>query len=236
LLLILLLRGLFSGPNGASVVVDVTPPAARVTLDGEPLNALQGLRKRAGLMPGEHVLAAEHGGFVRQRRVFTLESNKGDRRIVLTLEREAPPAPPPIAAEPEPEPAPAPATLTTPPTADKAEPQNPRELARQRRLERYRARRAAAAAAREARSSRSASADAPRPRKAAGTPGLLKLNSVPWAEVYIDKRHVGHTPLMGLSLPAGKHVVRLENPSLGLSKTVRVKLPAGETVTQVVKL
>jgi hypothetical protein len=233
LLLILVVRGLFAGPSGASVVVDVTPPAARVSLDGEPLNALNGLRKRAGLMPGEHVLAAEHSGFVGQRRVFTLEPNKCDRRIVLTLEREAPP--PPLAAEAEP--AAAPATLPSPETADEAiTPLTPRELAKQRRLERYRARREAAAAAREARSSRLASAHAARAVKAAATPGLLKLNSIPWAEVYVDKRHVGHTPLMGLSLRPGKHVVRLENPSLGVSKTLRVKLTAGETVTQVVKL
>jgi hypothetical protein len=83
-----------------------------------------------------------------------------------------------------------------------------------------------------------AAASGERPSKAAakGGEGILKLNSVPWSEVYVDKRHIGHTPVLGLPLPAGKHLVELSNPDLGVRKKLRIKLRAGETLTKVEKL
>jgi hypothetical protein len=262
LLLGLGIRSLFAGSSTGGLLVDVTPPDARVTLDGELLAASSGLRKRTGVMNGEHVLAAERSGFVSQRRGFTYEAGRGDLRIVLALNAEPPTTAPPTTAPPTA--ATSTAATSTDETPAPAAPEAPeveqiaaetaddsaasarsdkrasaRELAKQRRLERIRARRAAREAAgtarAEARATAVTAAAAPMAGKNAA-PALLKLNCVPWAEVYVDKRHVGHTPLLGLPLTPGRHVIRLTNPTSGAHKILRIKASAGETVTQVVKL
>jgi hypothetical protein len=66
--------------------------------------------------------------------------------------------------------------------------------------------------------------------------GVLKLNSTPWSEVYIDKQHIGHTPVLGLQLPAGKHTVELQNPQSGQRKKLKIKIKAGEVLTKIEKL
>jgi len=66
--------------------------------------------------------------------------------------------------------------------------------------------------------------------------GRLDLNTVPWARVTIDGIYRGDTPLEGLTLPAGTHRVRLENPGRGLARTVRVRILPGKTIQQVIKL
>jgi hypothetical protein len=54
----------------------------------------------------------------------------------------------------------------------------------------------------------------------------LSLNAVPWAEVFIDGRKVGDTPLGALMLPAGPHEVVFRHPQFGEQRqTVVVKLP-----------
>lgn len=46
--------------------------------------------------------------------------------------------------------------------------------------------------------------------------GYLKLNVLPWAKIYIDDAYLGETPQADpLSLPAGRHILRLTNPELG---------------------
>ena len=66
-----------------------------------------------------------------------------------------------------------------------------------------------------------------------GTPGLLRINSRPWSQVFIDGKLIGNTPQFGISLPAGKHSVRLVNAEFGMSKVFTLKLGAGESVTRV---
>jgi len=88
--------------------------------------------------------------------------------------------------------------------------------------------------------------EAPRPRPAAASPkpadnaktatGLLRLNSRPWSEVTIDGKVVGNTPLMNHALPAGPHTVRLSNPQFRTSKTLKIQIEPGKTVTRVVDL
>lgn len=78
-------------------------------------------------------------------------------------------------------------------------------------------------------------AAAPRSRAAIGE-GTLRINSRPWAEVSIDGRNVGNTPLMNLKLSAGSHRITLRNPDFSLEKTIRVEIAPGETVTKVVRL
>lgn len=66
--------------------------------------------------------------------------------------------------------------------------------------------------------------------------GTLRINSRPWSQVFIDGRLIGNTPQMSVPIAAGRHTVRLENPELGMSKTVIVHVTAGEIVTRVESL
>jgi hypothetical protein len=54
--------------------------------------------------------------------------------------------------------------------------------------------------------------------------GRLSINAVPWAEVWIDGKLAGETPLGNLSIPIGEHEVLFRHPQLGerrQSATVR---------------
>jgi hypothetical protein len=72
----------------------------------------------------------------------------------------------------------------------------------------------------------------PRANPNAGT-GTLQINSRPWANVFVDGQMVGHTPQMGLSLPAGRHSIKLVNPTMNMSKDLSVTIEAGRTLTKV---
>jgi PEGA domain len=244
----LIARGLLSGPKTWNAVIDVTPPDARVQVDGKAIEGSTSPRTVEGLISGDHVVLVEQPGYVSHRQVFTME--EADRRVVVSLDRE----PPPKKEEPAAEPAPAehePAAKAEP-VAAAPEPEPPapledlsklskRELAKKRRselraarvAERYRARKAGAA---ESKTSSSSKFGAVSASASAGSMGLLKVNSTPWSEVYVDKKHVGHTPLLGLQLPAGRHVVELKNPDTGAKKKLRIKLKPGEVVTKIEKL
>jgi hypothetical protein len=54
--------------------------------------------------------------------------------------------------------------------------------------------------------------------------------------VTIDGRRYGETPLQGVRLTAGTHRVRLENPPLGLVKTLMIEIEPGRKRTEIVKL
>ncbi len=45
--------------------------------------------------------------------------------------------------------------------------------------------------------------------------GMVNLNAQPWAEVWIDNKRVGETPIGNLSLPIGPHEVVFRHPQLG---------------------
>ena len=58
--------------------------------------------------------------------------------------------------------------------------------------------------------------------------GLVQLLVVPWAEVFVEGRSVGTTPMKPFSLPDGPHTLRLVHPDYHpLQKRVSVR--AGET-------
>lgn len=227
----LITRSVAFGPETHRVLVDITPSDATAQLDGQPL-AGDNPRTREGLIAGDHVLLVERSGYVTNRQVFTLGEKGGDRRVVVTLD-ETPkpePIPEPQAAVPEVQP-------VAPPVVDESL-LSKRELAKLRRAERA----AARAARREA---AAASGDDSEPKVSkkehssksdSGASGILKLNSTPWSEVYIDKKHVGHTPVLGLPLPAGSHTIELKNPALNLAKKLKIKLKAGETLVKIEKL
>lgn len=65
-------------------------------------------------------------------------------------------------------------------------------------------------------------------------PGRLSLNAQPWANVTIDGKPSGETPLANLSVPVGEHEVVFRNPDLGerrVTVTVRADQPARTSVS-----
>jgi hypothetical protein len=48
--------------------------------------------------------------------------------------------------------------------------------------------------------------------------GLLSINALPWANVFVDGRSVGTTPLANLSVPIGNHEILWQHPQLGERK------------------
>jgi len=63
--------------------------------------------------------------------------------------------------------------------------------------------------------------------------GRLSINAMPWAQVAIDGRDVGQTPLANLALPIGTHEVKFAHPEFGeRHQTVVVKVDGIARVTQ----
>jgi hypothetical protein len=63
------------------------------------------------------------------------------------------------------------------------------------------------------------------------SPGRLNVNAMPWAEVWIDGRSVGETPLGNVEVPIGEHDLVFRHPDLG-ERLQRVVVRA-DTVTRV---
>ena len=59
--------------------------------------------------------------------------------------------------------------------------------------------------------------------------GSLHVNALPWAEVWIDGRRAGETPIGNLQLPIGTHELVLRHPELGEQKRT-VTVTAGAPV------
>jgi serine/threonine-protein kinase len=58
-------------------------------------------------------------------------------------------------------------------------------------------------------------------------PGKLYLHTSPWSKVRIGGRNLGTTPIAGVSLPAGSHVLRLVDAD-GRTHSRRVRIRPGE--------
>lgn len=58
--------------------------------------------------------------------------------------------------------------------------------------------------------------------------GILHVNALPWAEVWIDGEPAGETPLGGVRLPAGRHIIRFVHPTFG-ERTREVTVVADES-------
>jgi hypothetical protein len=61
--------------------------------------------------------------------------------------------------------------------------------------------------------------------------GLLSINASPWAEVWIDGKPAGETPLANLSVSLGEHEILFRHPNLGEQR--RTALVRVEGVTRV---
>lgn len=76
-----------------------------------------------------------------------------------------------------------------------------------------------------------------RDRPAARAPkGTLRLDTVPWTTVYLGGTRLGETPILGASLPVGRHVLRLVNSEQNIEHTVEVEITANATTTKKLKL
>jgi serine/threonine-protein kinase len=78
----------------------------------------------------------------------------------------------------------------------------------------------------------SESAVAPGPATLA--PGYLSLDSEPWANVSLNGKQLGSTPLVKVPLPPGKHVLTLTNPELGISTSYAVDIKSGALLSRLV--
>jgi hypothetical protein len=63
--------------------------------------------------------------------------------------------------------------------------------------------------------------------------GVLRINSRPWSQLFVDGHLVGTTPQLAVDLSAGEHLIRLVNREFGMSKAFRVDVGAGEHITRV---
>jgi PEGA domain len=61
--------------------------------------------------------------------------------------------------------------------------------------------------------------------------GRINVNAVPWAEVLIDGKPVGETPIGNLSIPLGEHEIVFRHPQLG--ETRRTAVVRADAVTRV---
>ncbi|AKV03047.1 serine/threonine protein kinase [Labilithrix luteola] len=77
----------------------------------------------------------------------------------------------------------------------------------------------------------SVSVDAPE-RPGPASTGYLTIDTYPWTRVTAQGRVLGDTPLVRVPLPAGTHVLTLENPNEKVHQTTVVVIKAGETVSR----
>jgi len=52
--------------------------------------------------------------------------------------------------------------------------------------------------------------------------GRININAIPWAEVLIDGKSVGETPIGNLSIPLGEHEIVFRHPQLGEARQTAV--------------
>ena len=65
---------------------------------------------------------------------------------------------------------------------------------------------------------------------------FLNINSVPPSTCFLDGRSLGSTPRANIHVSPGVHTVKFVNSELGLSKTITVRVRAGETRAAVTRL
>ena len=59
--------------------------------------------------------------------------------------------------------------------------------------------------------------------------GVVNVNALPWAELWIDGRRIGETPIANLNVPIGEHEFVFKHPSLG-ERQQRVTVAVGDPV------
>ena len=70
-----------------------------------------------------------------------------------------------------------------------------------------------------------------------GEPGVLFMNILPWAVVYIDGEKKGrNTPIVGLEVSPGIHIIRVTNTELKVDYTTTLEIEPGEIARQIIDL
>ena len=69
-------------------------------------------------------------------------------------------------------------------------------------------------------------------RPVAAKTGKLELRIRPYATIYLDDRLLGDTPLPPITVPVGKHKIRLVNPAFGKDVVLNVVIKPGENVVK----
>ncbi|MBI3200431.1 MAG: PEGA domain-containing protein [Myxococcales bacterium] len=204
-----------AGPGGASV------DGVRVLVDGA-VKCESAPCKLTNLSAGTHFVSAEAPGFATTAaRAISVERG-GDAVLHIDLSPNA------RAAAATPAPAAKPEAQPTPVTELRTEDSAPRS---------------APVAAKADKAERTAKADKKDAKKddakkavaddAAGQ-GTLNINSIPVANVVLDGRPVGSTPLVGLKVSAGPHSVVFIHPEQG-RKASGTTVKAGATSTVAVR-
>jgi hypothetical protein len=172
------------------------------------------------LSTGTHFITVEAPGFVTTAaRAISVERG-GDTALHFDLEASGQK----VAAAKEPEPEPAKADAPPPAVPDAKEPS------------------AAAKAAPASKGSVGVGStktaekkpDDKAPKSAATGEGTLNINSIPVANVVLDGRPIGSTPLVGLKVAAGPHSVIFVHPEKG-RKAAGATVTAGKTSTVAVR-
>jgi hypothetical protein len=70
----------------------------------------------------------------------------------------------------------------------------------------------------------------------ASGPGTLRVNSRPWAQVFVDGKLYGVTPQRSISLSAGTHTLVLVNDEFNIRKQLEIEIHPGKVTTQVLTL
>jgi serine/threonine-protein kinase len=70
------------------------------------------------------------------------------------------------------------------------------------------------------------------PKPVAAKNGKLEFRIRPYATVYLDDRKLGDTPLPSMTVPVGKHKIRLVNASLSKDVELNVVIKPGENVVK----
>lgn len=72
-------------------------------------------------------------------------------------------------------------------------------------------------------------------RPVVGEPATLFVNARPWGVVFIDGRRIGNTPRANISVPAGRHVIRVERDGfVAYERTVQLASGAELRLTNIV--
>ncbi|HSI04137.1 MAG TPA: PEGA domain-containing protein, partial [Myxococcota bacterium] len=83
------------------------------------------------------------------------------------------------------------------------------------------------------RKSKSAKEDRARPK---GATGYLSLRSRgAWAEVFLNGKKLGTTPLARVEVPAGVITLQLKSPN-GVNETMTVDVPVGEHIQKTIEI
>jgi serine/threonine protein kinase len=76
----------------------------------------------------------------------------------------------------------------------------------------------------------------PPPATGGGGDAFLNINSIPPSTCFLDGKALGSTPKVHIQVSPGVHTVKFVNSDQGLTKTISVKVNAGETKPAVAKL